>query len=94
MTGTEPIEPPDPAEPTEPTEAPVAGTPRPRPRRRPTPVVRWIKGLSQAAYAGVLVAVVVLLLVIAVAVNRGERVGPVRPANPPVGGPGLPATRL
>ena len=63
-------------------------------RRPPAPVVRVIRGLSQTAYAGLLVAVIVLLLLVAVVVNRGERVGPVRPANPPVGGPRLPATRL
>ena len=57
-------------------------------------MVRWIQGLSQAAYAGIVVAVVVALLLLAVLVNPGERVGPVRPADPPVGGPGLPATRL
>jgi hypothetical protein len=62
---------------------------RPRP-----PVVRWIRGLTQATYAAVLVAVVVALLLIAIVVNRGERIGPVQPARPPVGGPGLPATRL
>ncbi|MCU1370126.1 MAG: hypothetical protein JWO77_1320 [Ilumatobacteraceae bacterium] len=67
---------------------------RPDPGRRRPPVVRWIRGLSQAAYAGILLAVIVALLLVAVIVNRGERVGPVRPASPPVGGPGLPATRL
>ena len=35
-----------------------------------------------------------IMLLAAVLVNRGDRVGPVQPANPPVGGPGLPATRL
>lgn len=68
--------------------------PAPARRRAASPVVRWIRGLSQAAYAGLLVAVVVALLLVAVLVNPGERVGPVRPADPPVGGPGLPATRL
>lgn len=63
-------------------------------RRRRSPVVRWILGLSQAAYAALLVGIVVVLLLAAVLANRGERVGPVRPADPPVGGPGLPATRL
>lgn len=66
----------------------------PRSRRRGTPVVRWIRGLSQAAYAGMLLAAIVVLLLVVVLVNPGDRVGPVRPASPPVGGPGLPATRL
>lgn len=62
-----------------------------RPR---SPVVRWIRGLSQTAYGAVVLAVVVALLLFAIVVNRGERIGPVSPARPPVGGPGLPATRL
>lgn len=76
------------------TDAEPTPPPAPAPRRRRTPVVRWIRGLSQAAYAGVLLAVIIVLLLAAVLVNRGDRVGPVQPANPPVGGPGLPATRL
>lgn len=63
-------------------------------RRGPAPIARWIRGLPQGLYAGLLVAIVVVLLLVAVLVNPGERVGPVRPADPPVGGPGLPATRL
>ena len=72
-----------------PTPAPPAGR-----RRRTTPVVRWIRGLSRYAYAAILLAVIVVLLLAAIVVNGGERVGPVQPADPPVGGPGLPATRL
>jgi hypothetical protein len=57
-------------------------------------VVRWIRSSSTAAYAAIVLAVVTALLLLAVLANPGERVGPVRPADPPVGGPGLPATRL
>lgn len=99
MSDTEPEPMSEPA--SEPTSEPTSAisdadnAPRPVPGRRPpTPVVRWIRGLSRAAFAGILLAVVVALLLVAVLVNRGERVGPVRPATPPVGGPGLPATRL
>jgi hypothetical protein len=87
----------DPAPPPDPRTGPPADQAAdvlPRARRRATPVVRWIRGLSQGAYAAVLVAVVVALLLLAVIANPGDRVGPVRPADPPVGGPGLPATRL
>ncbi len=62
--------------------------------RRRSAVARWIRGLSLAAYAGLLVAVVAVFVLATALVNPGERVGPVRPADPPVGGPGLPATRL
>lgn len=58
------------------------------------PLVRWIRGLPQWLYAAVIVAAVVVLLLVAMVLNPGERVGPVRPASPPVGGPDLPATRL
>lgn len=61
---------------------------------RQGPVARWIRHLPQAVYAGILVALMLLLLLVAMLVNPGERVGPVQPARPPVGGPGLPATRL
>ena len=67
---------------------------RPAARRQLSPVVRWIRGLPQVVYAALLVAIVVVLLLVAVLVNPGERVGPVRPADPPVGGPDLPAARL
>ncbi|MGN6694591.1 MAG: hypothetical protein ACTHN0_10480 [Aquihabitans sp.] len=101
----DPVEPgnPDPVDPAKPgaredgasggAEAPTLadGT---RSRRRPAPIVRWIRGLSQAAYAGLLVLAIALLLLVAILVNPGERVGPVQHADPPVGGPGLPATRL
>lgn len=91
MTDADPTEPVMP----EPAPAPPAGPASAAgPRRRPAPVVRWIRGLSQAAYAGLLVLVIVLLLLVAVLSNPGEEVGPVKPADPPVGGPGLPATRL
>lgn len=64
--------------------------------RRPvrSPVVRWILGLPQGLYVALILGVLVLLVLVTVLVNPGERVGPVRPADPPVGGPGLPAARL
>ena len=84
-----------PTKPTEPTAPGASSGPARGPaRRRPAPVVRWIRGLSQAAYAGMLLAILVILLLIAILANPGDRVGPVQPARPPVGGPGLPATRL
>ncbi len=101
---TDPTDPMDPTDPPDPTDLVVpadsgestgtAPSGRAPTRRRATPVVRWIRGLSQAAYAGLLVLLVAVLLLLAVLVNPGERVGPVRPAAPPVGGPGLPAGRL
>ena len=63
-----------------------------RPAR--SPVVRWILRLPQGVYAALIVGVLILLVLVTVAINPGERVGPVRPADPPVGGPGLPAARL
>ncbi|HWJ97593.1 MAG TPA: hypothetical protein VNQ33_05495 [Acidimicrobiales bacterium] len=86
----------EPAEPTAAASEPVASpaaVPE-RSRRRPAPVARWIRGLPRATYAALLLAVIVVLLLAAVLVNPGERVGPVRAADPPVGGPVLPATRL
>ena len=79
--------------PHDPTVDVVPGGP-PRARRPSTPTVRFIRGLSRAAYAGLLLAVILVLLLVTILVNPGERVGPVRSARPPVGGPGLPATRL
>ena len=64
------------------------------PARRRSPVTRWIRDLPQWLYVALILGVVVMLLLIALLVNPGERVGPVEPARPPVGGPSLPATRL
>ena len=62
---------------------------------RPVPLVpRWIRSLPQWLYASLLVGIFVVLVVITMLVNPGHEVGPVQPAKPPVGGPGLPATRL
>lgn len=62
-----------------------------RPTRR---VVRGIRRLGAWAWAAVVVgAILVGLLVVALA-NPGHRVGPVQPADPPVGGTALPDTRL
>ncbi|WP_426571051.1 hypothetical protein [Aquihabitans sp. McL0605] len=63
-------------------------------RSRPSPVARWIRSLPQWLYVTIIVAVVALLLLITVLVNPGDRIGPVQPASPPVGGPGLPPARL
>ena len=61
---------------------------------RRAPLARWIRSLPQWLYAALVMAVIVALLLVAMVLNPGERVGPVQPAKPPVGGPGLPATRL
>ena len=57
-------------------------------------IPRWIRGLPQWAYVSLVVAVLVVLLALAMVLNPGHQVGPVRHADPPVGGPGLPAARL
>ena len=59
-----------------------------------SPLARWIRSLPQWLYITVVLAALVALVLIALVLNPGDRVGPVRPADPPVGGPGLPATRL
>lgn len=61
---------------------------------RRAPLARWIRSLPQWLYVALVLAVVVALLLIAMVLNPGDRVGPVQPARPPVGGPVLPATRL
>jgi len=71
----------------------TAPAPTPTPQRR-SPVTRWIRDLPQWMYVALILGVVAVLLLTALLVNPGERVGPVEPARPPVGGPSLPATRL
>lgn len=68
-------------------------SPRPEVVRR-SPVARWLRRLPTAAFAALVVALVVLVVAVLLLVNPGHRVGPVEPARPPVGGPGLPDSRL
>ena len=66
-----------------------AADPGPDPSAGPTPAglgARWLRSLPQGVYVALVVGVLVLLLLAAVLLNPGERVGPVRPAPPPVGG--------
>lgn len=76
-------------------------TPKPPPKPTPAsgrgsrpPFVRWLRGLPSWAFAAAVLVLVALALVVLLVVNPGHRMGPVQPARPPVGGPGLPATRL
>ena len=73
---------------TDPVTDPPAG-----PGSRP-PFARWLRGVPAWAFAAAVVGLVALTVVVLLAVNPGHRLGPVQPARPPVGGPGLPATRL
>jgi hypothetical protein len=54
------------------------------------PVLAWIRRARTRAFVAAVVVVVLLALALAAATNAGHRVGPVRPAVPPVGGPDLP----
>ncbi len=54
-------------------------------------MVRFLRSASAAAWLGLVVVVVVVALLVLTVVNPGRRLGPVDPADPPVGGPGLPA---
>ncbi len=65
----------------------------PRAVRR-APVLAWIRGLQRQVFVLIVAALIAALVLLTVVVNPGERVGPVQPARPPVGGPVLPATRL
>ena len=63
----------------------------PTSRRAAPPAIAALRRLPALVWAAALVGVVVLALVVLAVANPGERVGPVRPAAPPVGGPDLPA---
>lgn len=57
-----------------------------------SPVLRWIRRAPAATFALAVVLVVVLTVAVLALANPGHRVGPVQPANPPVGqGETLPA---
>lgn len=59
---------------------------------RRSPVLRWVRTAPAVTFALTVVLVVALTLAVVVLVNPGHRVGPVRPAAPPVGqGEVLPA---
>lgn len=81
MTGRTPSPPPRPARPSPST---LVG-------RSVSPVVLALRRLPALVWAAVLVGVVVLAVLVLAVANPGERVGPVRPAAPPVGGPDLPS---
>jgi hypothetical protein len=73
---------------------PVSGAgPRPSEQQPGFPrgrAARWVEALPAAAYAAAVGAVLVLLVLAVAILNPGERVGPVRPTTPPVGGSTLP----
>lgn len=76
------------------TDRSSSSLPRPTPPvpsgRSVSPVVLALRRLSAPAWAAIVVGLVVLALLVLAVANPGERVGPVRPASPPVGGSELP----
>lgn len=57
--------------------------------RRPSPA-RWLIGLPTWSYALLVVVAVAVVLLVGAVANPGHRVGPIRPAHPPVGHGPLP----
>lgn len=52
---------------------------------RRSPVLRWVRTAPLATFALAVALVVVLTVAVVALANPGHRVGPVRPASPPVG---------
>jgi hypothetical protein len=70
----------------------VAGpSPSEQPGFAPSRFARWVESLPAAAYAAAVGAVLALLVLAVSVLNPGERVGPVSPTTPPVGGSTLPS---
>ena len=71
---------------TEPTPSTERSTsPSRRLPAKRLPALRWIRRAPAATFALAIVLVVVLTVAALALANPGHRVGPVRPANPPVG---------
>ena len=84
---------------TEPSPVPATGpggeaTPGPPVAGSRRHAARALRRLPSWLWAGLVVAVLVVGLLVVALANGGHRVGPVDPADPPVGGTVLPATRL
>lgn len=50
-----------------------------------SPVIRALRALPRSTFAAAVFVLVAVALLVLVLVNPGERVGPIEPANPPVG---------
>ena len=62
--------------------------------RPPRAVVRRVRRLGAWTWAALVVGALVVGVLLVALVNPGHRIGPVQPADPPVGGTALPDTRL